>query len=610
MHRLSALLLAVSVLVVGVKFELAPGAYFSARASVGAHSISDQTALWLLKHARARLSANQNEISAALQSIPAEARELRETTLFVRPYSRECVICPTSAIGTGDTLLAALNSALSRTPASLVSSERGAQPLAPEPDRIQLDLLDGGFIPLTKPDSSSPNARISAAEIVDPGVDGIAVETSDRTIYMLPVELLVQNIFEEDAKAQSAEDMLNRAMRRAGLADEAWLSPQVRLSRFRTIAFVEDWSRERALMVVRGSVPVTDPDRASLIVSARSGGNYLLRMHKPDGSFHYSYNALDNRSSRRSYNILRHAGATLSLFELYGVTRDSRYLEAARRAVEFLKTRFRASDKRGLYVLDNDGKAKLGANGLALQALVRQMALDPPSADVESARRLANHIVNMQARDGSFRSYHPVRGDEPNGSVSLYYPGEAILGLVQLHAVNGDRRFLLAARRGADYLVAFQRRSDSLPPDAWLMQALEVLLKTGRNRNYVSHVLALADAMMAEQYTEADPVGYAGGFRPGSPRSTPAASRAEGMLAAYRVAISTGDSRAPRIAAALKASARFQLSQQFNLANSFFLPKPDRAAGGFRASLTSMRIRIDFVQHNISSLLGIAEALY
>jgi hypothetical protein len=116
--------------------------------------------------------------------------------------------------------------------------------------------------------------------------------------------------------------------------------------------------------------------------------------------------------------------------------------------------------------------------------------------------------------------------------------------------------------------------------------------------------------MIAEQYTEVDPVGYAGGFRPGAPRSTPAAARAEGMLAAYRIAISTGDSRAPKIAAALKASARFQLSQQFNLSNSFFLPRPDRAAGGFRASLTSMRIRIDFVQHNISSLLGIAEALY
>jgi AMMECR1 domain-containing protein len=608
MHPFKSLLLVVSLVALGAKVEL-PRAYCSTKTHARTNSVSDQTALWLLKHARARLSGNQNEINA-VQSLPAEVREARETTLFVRPYSRGCVICPSSAIGTGDSLLSALNSALSRIPASLVSSERSFQPLQPEPDRIQIDLLDGDFVSLAKPDNDAAHSRMTAAETVDPGVDGIAVETDVRTIYLLPLELLVQGCFDEDALAQPAEDMLNRAMRRAGLGEQTWLSPDVRLSRFRTTAFVEDWSRDAVLRVVRGGVPVVEPDRAMLIASARSGGNYLVRMQRPDGSFHYSYDPLDDRFSHRTYNILRHCGATLSLFDLYGTTRDIRYLESARRAVDFLKTRFRPAPNRGLYVLDNDGKAKLGASGLALQVLVSQMEFDLPSADRQSAKRLATQILAMQARDGSFHSYLPLRGDEPSGSVSLYYPGEAILGLVLLYSVNGDRKLLLAARRGADYLVASQRGSGPLPPDAWFMQALEALLKTGRNRNYAAHLLALADAMMAEQYTESDPAGYAGGFRPGVPRSTPAASRAEGMLAAYRIAVSLGDSRAAKIGASLKASARFVLSQQFNPANSFFLPKPELAAGGFRASMTSMRIRIDFVQHNVSSLIGIAEVLH
>ena len=71
----------------------------------------------------------------------------------------------------------------------------------------------------------------------------------------------------------------------------------------------------------------------------------------------------------------------------------------------------------------------------------------------------------------------------------------------------------------------------------------------------------------------------------------------------------TNDARASRIASALKLSARFQLSQQFDRDNSFFLPGAERAAGGFREGLASMRVRIDFVQHNISSLLGIAAML-
>ncbi|HXG65068.1 MAG TPA: hypothetical protein VNO70_08160 [Blastocatellia bacterium] len=348
--------------------------------------------------------------------------------------------------------------------------------------------------------------------------------------------------------------------------------------------------------------------RDRLIAAARAGGDYLLRMQRQDGSFHYIYDPKEDRLDSHSYNIVRHAGVTFSLFELYRATRDARYFDAARRAVTYLKTRFRPAREPGaVYVLDNDGKAKLGANGLALLALARQMELDPQSADHEGARRLTNLILAMQRKDGAFDSYYPVRGDEPKGSVSLYYPGEAILGLVSLFERSGDRRLLGAARRGADYLVESQRKLEKLPPDAWLMQALEALHRIGRERRYAEHAIALAERMMADQYPDNAPAGYAGGFGPRMPRTTAAAARAEGMVAAYRIARSIGDPRAARIANSLKAAARFQLTQQFDAGNSASLPNPERAKGGFRASPASLRIRIDYVQHNISALLGVAE---
>jgi hypothetical protein len=360
-----------------------------------------------------------------------------------------------------------------------------------------------------------------------------------------------------------------------------------------------------------GFSPVKEIESKHLLAAARAGGDYLIRVQKPDGSFQYSYNPIEDRFSSRTYNILRHAGTALSLFDLYKATRGVRYLDAARRAVDFLKTRFRpARESNTFYVLDNDGKAKLGANGLALIAMTRQIELDSKSADRESAVKLANLIILMQRKDGSFESYYRVRGDEPQGSVSLYYPGEAILGLVELFRLTGEKRLFDSARRGAEYLIESERRMSILPPDAWLMQALEALFKVERAPRYAEHAIALAEAMIAEQYTENDSPAYAGGFRPGPPRATPAASRAEGMVAAYRLARSIKDSRASKIAAALKASARFQLSHQFDKSNSSSLAAPEKATGGFREGVTSMRIRIDFVQHNISSLLGISEALY
>jgi len=352
-------------------------------------------------------------------------------------------------------------------------------------------------------------------------------------------------------------------------------------------------------------------NRVRLVGAARAGGDYLARMQKRDGSFHYYYNAATDRFESRTYNIVRHAGAALSLLDLYAATRNVRYLEAGRRATRFLKTRFhRSTAANAIYVLDYDGKAKLGAIGLSLAAFAKQIELDPQAADRQSATQLANLILAMQHKDGSFEMRYRLREDDPEGFESLYYPGEAILGLVRLFKINGDNRLLESARRGADYLVESQRAMDLMPADAWLMLALEALYNVGHERKYAEHTMALAEAMIESQYTESDPPGYSGGFGPGPPRVTPAASRAEGLVAAYRIARSTGDARALTIASALKSCAAFQLSQQFTGRNSRALPNPKRAEGGFREGQTSLKIRIDFVQHNISSLLGIAEALY
>ena len=350
--------------------------------------------------------------------------------------------------------------------------------------------------------------------------------------------------------------------------------------------------------------------KARLMAAALAGGEYILRVQQTDGSFIYYYDPVKDAQVKARYNVIRHAGAAFALFQLYEATRDPRYLDAARKAMAFLRTRYRPLPaENAIYVLDFDNKAKLGANGLTLVAMAKQLELDPASARPDEARQLANMIMALQHKDGSFQSYYITEvGELANDS--LYYPGEAILGLASLYNITNDRRLLDAARAAADYLIVSQDKLRELPPDAWLMQALEVLNKIRHDQKYINHAIAIAETMITYQYTESDPPGYAGGVRPGIPRSTPAASRSEGVLAAYRMAREAGDPRAADLSRALQASARFQLQQQFPLAGQSGFPKSQRAAGGFRESLDDERIRIDFVQHNVSSLLGMAGALY
>src|SRR5262249_40216071 len=143
--------------------------------------------------------------------------------------------------------------------------------------------------------------------------------------------------------------------------------------------------------------------------------------------------------------------------------------------------------------------------------------------------------------------------------------------------------------------------------DAWLVQALEVIYQITGDAKYADHAMDIAASMAASLYPADGPEGYEGAVAPGIPRVTPTASRCEGILAGYRVARSRGDSPAEQLISSARAAVRFQLTQQFTPDNSFFLADPGRAAGGFHGSLDSTRVRIDYVQHNISSLLGLAE---
>lgn len=366
--------------------------------------------------------------------------------------------------------------------------------------------------------------------------------------------------------------------------------------------------------ISRAPTRVIELSPTGLVAAARAGGDYLVRMQKDDGSFHYLYDAATDRVLEAEYNIVRHAGTAISLFDLYAGTKEARYLAAANRAIDHLKTRFRpVSESNFVYVLDYDGKAKLGASGLALLALSRQLELAPASADSSAALQLANHVLVMQEPDGSFLSYHRLTGDEPDRD-SLYYPGEAMFGLLEFYRLRtNETRLLECARRGVHYLIEAQREMPELPPDAWFMQALEVLHKLQPDPKYVEHAIALAEAILRDQYTtEEIPERHMGeknigGFGPGEPRSTPAAARSEGILAAYRLARAGNDPRAATFLTALKASAKFQLAHQFTKEDAGWLPDAQKAAGGVRGSFSTTRVRIDYVQHNISSLLGLAQ---
>lgn len=572
--------------------------------SVSAHDpVAAHTAGWLLAWARHALAAGTPGQSPGPP--PAGARAPRPTRVFLTAFVAERVV---GVSGAGESLHAAVSEAV-----------RAARPLlagGPAPRRLQLDVLRDAPTPLPTPgrsDAPANEAERAAWWRLTSWQDGLLVTRAGRAWWLVPGQLLLMGMGRRrrERTPPTPRELARLALERLGLAPEAWRDPNVGLWSFQIDAWVEDATLHRALPLVQGIVPAGHPDRAALLASAAAGGEYLLRAQAADGSFSYALDPWCGTSTSGVVNVVRHAGTAWALFDLAEVTDDRRLLDAAARAVRYLTSWCRPGAEPDLeYIVDTNGKAKLGALGLGLLALSRKLALAPEPGDRERAVRLARQIVALQQPDGAFQSYLRLPGDEPDGKRSLYYPGEAILGLTALARVLGEAWPLEAAHRGATSLIESRRGAAALPPDAWLVQALEALIPLApgpaQRIAYREHALALALAMLADQYRESAPPGFVGAFAPEPIRSARASSRAEGLLAAYRLAAAASDGRAGEIRAGLRRLAPLLLALQYDADNSFFLPEPTVARGGVRGGLDDAEIRIDYVQHHISTMLGLA----
>jgi hypothetical protein len=163
------------------------------------------------------------------------------------------------------------------------------------------------------------------------------------------------------------------------------------------------------------------------------------------------------------------------------------------------------------------------------------------------------------------------------------------------------------AKRGAIYLITVRdgKRPDSeLPHDHWLLYGLNELCRFRPDPLYVDHSRRIADIIMSRQNRNSRYPDWDGGYYI-PPGSTPTATRTEGLCAAYSLMKEIGDTDTlTGYIPAIRKGIAFQLATQVTEENACYFADPQRSMGGFRKSLTDNEIRIDYVQHNLSALMG------
>ena len=129
------------------------------------------------------------------------------------------------------------------------------------------------------------------------------------------------------------------------------------------------------------------------------------------------------------------------------------------------------------------------------------------------------------------------------------------------------------------------------------------------NPLYLNQALRIARAILESQNRNPIYTDWRGSFYI-PPRSTSTATRIEGLYSAYLLAQDFGyPEETKTILEGIWLGIRFQLQTQFRPESVLYLTDPQRCLGGFHRSLTNFDIRIDYLQHNISSLLGLYRIL-
>lgn len=337
--------------------------------------------------------------------------------------------------------------------------------------------------------------------------------------------------------------------------------------------------------------------------------DYLIQSVRPDGKFTYEYDPATDLDSGH-YNILRHAGTVYAMMELYDADRDPQLLAAAERAIEYLLEQIKPGRHQNTACLVEDGWVKLGGNALAAVALAEYTRATGDRRHVPTIHDLGRWIILTQQGTGRFAG-HKQRypGGQPSDFVSAYYPGQAILALARIHALDPGGPWMAKAHRGAGWLIRVRDAGQTpatIAHDHWLLYALAELHRDRQDRAYADHALLIARAILAANVAvPVDHESAVGETDRALYGANQIATRIEGLCAAHPVLETAGENAAAQeIRTAVARAARVLVEHQLTMGDAAQSPRPERVAGGFRASRMSDVIRIDTVQHSVSALLG------
>ncbi len=357
--------------------------------------------------------------------------------------------------------------------------------------------------------------------------------------------------------------------------------------------------------------PPTTPSEVR--AAAVAAGEWLVRGLSTEGRFTYGYDARADESNS-GYSIVRHGGATVSLYQLAAQS-DRRFLGPADQALGYLMERVLAINEENAAVIVSGSKARLGTTAFMIVALTERRSLTGDTSHDDLIRRLGRFVLNQRDGKGGLLAFWDPRSGEPVPDIhGPFATGEALWALALIDRVFPGEGWAESSLPTLRYLASGERarREGYLArlPDHWAAYALAALDPALRDDELAGYARRLAGyfsmRLRFEAQRRGEGVNLLVRWYPGPPAGVGTAGEAMGTL--YQLA--RLDERLSDLAADMRARLAcmggFMVERQVGPAQAANDPRPELSEGAwFYRDYT----QIDGQQHVISALLGAAAAM-
>ncbi|MET0144315.1 MAG: hypothetical protein ABW328_05965 [Ilumatobacteraceae bacterium] len=192
------------------------------------------------------------------------------------------------------------------------------------------------------------------------------------------------------------------------------------------------------------------PTTASLQQSADAAVQWFVRNQHDDGTWLYEYDA-DDQSASDDYNLVRHAGAIMGLYQSAAAGIDGA-LASADRGLGWVEDRLIEHD--GWTALASGGRAPVGGTALLVAGLAERRVLSGDDANDDLMQSLGRFLVAQTESSGAVVAQFDTVAMAPVAdSRSKYYTGEAYWALARLHLLFPDAGYGEVADRVGNYMA-------------------------------------------------------------------------------------------------------------------------------------------------------------